>query len=242
MLLTLTICTVVTSLISGVIGMGGGVLLLSLMTFFLPLQVIVPVHGVVQLVSNISRSWYLKKDVLWSFVTPFLFGAPIGLAISYQLIKVITNEAYLYLILGCFIQYIIFKPKHLPEFRLQTKGWFALGIASGIQGPLIGVTGPLLAPFFIRSDIKKENIVATKAAQQIITHLFKIPLFISLSFDFSKYINMMSSMSIAALVGTFFGIKLLGKINKSHFQLLFKVVLFFTSLRLFYKFYLGVIL
>ena len=31
------------------IGMGGGVVLLAFMTLFIPLQVIIPIHGVVQL-------------------------------------------------------------------------------------------------------------------------------------------------------------------------------------------------
>jgi hypothetical protein len=40
-----------------------------------------------------------------------------------------------------------------------------------------GAVGPLIARFFLRSDISKEELVATKAACQWAGHLVKIPLF-----------------------------------------------------------------
>ena len=57
----LFIVAMLTSILSGVIGMGGGILLFSCMTLFLTLDVIVPVHGVVQLSSNSSRVWMLRQ-------------------------------------------------------------------------------------------------------------------------------------------------------------------------------------
>lgn len=236
MLISLLLGALATSFISGVIGMGGGVLLLSIMTFFLPFQLIVPIHGVVQLISNTSRSWYLRKNILWDFFVPFLFGTPFGLIVSYFLLKNIKGPTWYYLLLGIFITYVIFKPKKFPEIRLRKKGWFLLGIAAAIQGPILGVTGPLLAPFFSRSDIQKENIVATKAVQQIVTHFFKIPLFLSLDFNFLLHSELMALMSLGAIIGTLLGVRFLAKINEAHFKMLFKSVLALAALRLYYKF------
>ena len=44
----LVLIAIATSVLSGTIGMGGGIVLLSFMTLFMPLGHIVPVHGVVQ--------------------------------------------------------------------------------------------------------------------------------------------------------------------------------------------------
>lgn len=43
-----------TAAISAVVGMAGGVTLLSIMILFMPLNAAIPIHGIVQLVSNIT--------------------------------------------------------------------------------------------------------------------------------------------------------------------------------------------
>ena len=44
------------SLIAGALGLGGGVLVLATMANLLPPMALVPIHGVVQLGSNLSRA------------------------------------------------------------------------------------------------------------------------------------------------------------------------------------------
>jgi uncharacterized membrane protein YfcA len=224
-------------MISGIIGMGGGVLLLSIMTFFIDYTLLIPLHGIVQLVSNSSRTIYLRKSIRWDFFIPFILGAPTGFIIAFFILKEISNTNYYYLLLSFFILYAVFKPKKFPEFRLKGYQWSILGLFSGIQGSLIGATGPLIAPFYLRSDLKKEEIVATKAAQQIATHFLKIPLFLSLDFDYFKHIDLITGMCIAAVLGTYLGVKLLGKVNESAFKILFKSFLLIAAFRLLYKFW-----
>lgn len=236
MLLFLTISTIITSTISGVIGMGGGVLLLSIMTFFIDYKVLIPLHGIVQLASNSSRTFYLRRNIRMDFFIPFVLGAPLGFFIAFFILKEVSNTDYYFLLLAIFILYAVFKPKNLPEFRLKGYQWSILGLFAGIQGALIGATGPLIAPFYLRSDLNKEEIVATKAAQQIMTHLFKIPLFLSLSFDYTKHMTAITLLSCAAVLGTFLGVKLLGKVNEGLFKILFKSVLLMAAARLIYKF------
>ena len=68
----LAIASVFTALISAVIGMSGGIVLLSIMTFFLDIKQIVPIHGVVQLVSNGTRVLSLIKNVNTKIFLPSL--------------------------------------------------------------------------------------------------------------------------------------------------------------------------
>ena len=239
MLAFLFIGTVFTSIISGVIGMGGGVLLLSILSFFLPYELLIPIHGLIQLISNFSRSFYLRKHIKWNFFIPFLIGAPFGVVLVYFVIKNITAPNFYYLLLALFITYVVFKPKRMPSFILSSKQWGVLGFFSAIQGSLIGATGPLIAPFYLRDDISKEEVVATKAAQQIVTHALKIPLFLSLSFSYIPHLEMIVLLSLAAVFGTFLGVKILGKVNEKTFKKVFKVMLIFAAARLYYKFWIG---
>jgi uncharacterized membrane protein YfcA len=235
-LIIIGLCAILTSTISSVIGMGGGVTLLSILSVVLPYHLLIPIHGIVQLVSNLSRTFYLRKNIKWNFATPFILGTPIGFLVSYFILKKVTDPNTYFLILALFILYTIFKPKRIPHFKLRSFGWFVLGIASGIQGSLIGATGPLIAMFYLRDDISKEEVIATKAFQQIIVHLLKIPLFLSLDFSYIEHWDYLSVLCIGALVGTFLGVKLLHKVDEKIFKILFKSVLFIAAIRLIYKF------
>ena len=54
-----------TSILSGIMGMGGGILLLTIMMQFFPPAILIPLHGSIQWSSNISRAYFNRKDILW---------------------------------------------------------------------------------------------------------------------------------------------------------------------------------
>ena len=60
-----------TSIISGILGMAGGLLLLVALLVRLEPVVAIPIHGIVQLVSNGSRAWFLRREVRWGAVLRF---------------------------------------------------------------------------------------------------------------------------------------------------------------------------
>ena len=236
MIIALILCALITSVISGVAGMAGGVLLLSAMTFFLDIRSIVPIHGVVQMISNSSRCWYLRSHVRLDLFWPYLFGAPIGFILAYFILDNISQTHYLYLLVAILIFWALFKPKKFPEIRLKPYQWSILGIFAGLQSALVGATGPLLAVFFLRSDLTKEEIVSTKAMQQLTTHFMKIPLFLTLSFNYIEHIELIIGMSVTTVLGSFLGVKILKRVNEKSFQIIFRSLLFVAALRMLYKF------
>ena len=217
--------------------MGGGVLLLSFMSLVLPYHILIPVHGFVQFVSNSSRAWLLRKSLNFKIYLYFLLGIPFGSLLAYNILRNIHASNIYYLLLGSLILYVVVKPKKLPSVKLNHIGWFFLGIFASTLGPIIGATGPLLAVFYVRDDMQKEEIISTKAIQQLTIHLIKIPLFLSLSFPYLEHINLLLIMSAGVFTGTFFGVKILKKIDNELFRKIFKFVLFLTSMRLFYKYF-----
>lgn len=224
-----------TSVLSAVVGMAGGVTLLSLMTFFLSWEVIVPVHGMVQLTSNSSRAFFLKshvrKDIFWAYVA----GTPIGVLLSLYLLKEILDRNVPLLLLVCLIFYVLFKPKKLPPLKIPPMAYAGVGALAGLFALLIGATGPLIAPFFIRDDLSKEEIVATKASVQLVTHFIKIPSFVYLGFAYGDHIFLILIMSAGAVVGTYLGVQILGKVSQNLFLWLYKTALLVAALRISWK-------
>ena len=220
------------SMISGLLGMAGGVTLLAVMTFIYPLPLIVPLHGAVQFASNSSRTFMLRKSVRVSGFVYFLAAAPLGAAAAYFILKQFSQmEEGIYLVVALLF-YTSLKPRKMPDIKLSDKGYFLLGLAATTLGPLIGATGPLLAPFFARDDYSKEEIVATKAACQIVIHLLKFPIFYHLAFPYKDYALIILVMVFAVILGTRAGVFLLGRISAERFKILLKIALFLTGVRL----------
>ena len=171
----LAILATMTSVISGVAGMGGGVVLLAGMTFVLPYSLLIPLHGTTQLISNLSRALYLLNYVNGKIFIFYLIGLPFGVFTATQIIKSIPSKTIPLTLLAVLITYALFKPKKLPHLKIPFWSFSLVGMISGTLGILVGATGPFLAVFFLREDISKEEIVSTKAAMQMSMHLLKIP-------------------------------------------------------------------
>ncbi len=231
----LSIASLLTAVLSALCGMGGGVILLSIMTLFLPLSIIVPVHGLVQLFANFSRTFFLRSYINKVLVLSFAIGLPFGGALAISLLKKIDNTAIPYLLIAAIIFYTIFKPKKLPSISLGFKHFWLLGFLVGLFGPLIGSTGPFLAQFFIRDDLSRQEVVSNKAAIQFLGHLIKIPVFLSLGFQYQDYGLLTAIMIVCGIIGTNYGVKLLHVIEDSTFMKIFKIALTMAAIRLLYK-------
>ena len=107
-----------------------------------------------------------------------------------------------------------------------------LGVVTGFLSIFVGATGPFLAPFFLREDLKKEEIIATKAVCQAATHLMKLPAFLSLGFDYQPHLPLLGGLILAVVIGTSVGRMLLGKISQQSFLRLFELVLALIALYL----------
>jgi len=239
----LIIAAFTTSSISAVLGMGGGIILLGIMAILIPEgYMVIALHGIIQLVSNTTRTYvfkkHLKKDLVKEFSIGVFFGVMLSAAIIIILIQLFqvssANEIKVEILkplIGLFIIWYLFLKG--PKKEKQIASFIPVGAISGLSSIFVGATGPLIAPFFLSKNLLKENIIANKAACQMITHLTKIPLFI-----YFFNVNYIDSYAIllplisAVFLGTNFGKKILSFIPEELFKKLFKIALFIIAIRL----------
>ena len=88
-----------TSTIAGIVGLGGGLILITILPSFLPLNALVPVHGLTQLSSNISRAFFGWSDVRVEVIPKFLFGSILGVSFFAVILYFISLE-YVPLFIG----------------------------------------------------------------------------------------------------------------------------------------------
>lgn len=226
---------VITSIISAVVGMAGGIVLLSIMTLFLPFNILIPIHGVVQLISNFTRTWFLRKNIHWPLFRWFCVGLPFGAFLSITVIKSLESSTLPLLLIAALIFYAIFKPKKLPNLSIPFPAFAFVGFGVGFLGPLVGATGPFIAPFFLRDDFNKEQIIASKSSVQVMGHLIKLPAFLYLGFDYIHHAIPIAGLTLCAVVGTKLGVLLLHKVDEKLFRIIFKSALFVAGCRVIYK-------
>lgn len=224
--------SIFTSIISAVVGAAGGIVLLGGMTLVLPVAATIPVHGLTQLLSNSLRTFYLRHNVVLAFFKYFVVGAPLGALLAFYFIKSLPSDKVPLILIVLFILYMVFKPKSMPAIKLKAWQFGLLGLAAGFMGILVGATGPLLAPFFLRDDLTKEEIVSTQACCQTVTHVIKIPVFLGLGFAYLDYQVLILLMFIGTVIGTTLGVKFLKKMNPKVFVYIYKTVLVLVAVKL----------
>ena len=226
-----------TSFLSAAIGLGGGVTLLAVMAQILPAPHIVPVHGVAQLGSNISRSTLMRKHIDFRVIGYFLIGSLIGAAIGGQLV-VSIEAGILQIILAAFILYATWGPK--PSAKASSK--YAVGIGGTLSTLLtmfVGATGPFVAALFKPQGFKRETQVATMSAGMVVQHSLKLVIFGLLGFAFGPYIPLLAMIICSGLLGTLAGRHLLLKTSEELFSKLLNLVLTLLALRLLYVGFTG---
>ncbi len=55
-------------------------ILIAVLPYFLPMNALVPVHGLTQMSSNLSRAVFGYKDVKLEVIPKFLFGSILGVS------------------------------------------------------------------------------------------------------------------------------------------------------------------
>lgn len=135
------------SMLSGLTGMGGGLLLFASMTPFFPLAILIPLHGTIQLFSNIARLALAYKCVQWRIVGLFTIGSGIGAFIGSLFVIKVPEDQFKIIVATA-----ILVMTWMPEFKRvpYIPGQFALvGAVASFLSLFIGAVGPFTAPFFL---------------------------------------------------------------------------------------------
>ena len=92
--LTLLASSFAASFITVALGIGGGALLLAIMASLLPPAALIPVHGVVQMGSNISRMALLARHIDRRALGGFAIGSVIGAALGALIFGVVQQGLF----------------------------------------------------------------------------------------------------------------------------------------------------
>ena len=229
--LILVVAALFASIVSGMTGMAGGTILLAVMVMVVETSSVVPLHAGVQLVSNSTRVVLFFKHIKWRILLLFIAGIIPGALVGIFIFRSIDKEV-VKLLMGIFILLVTYAPKSKREVRASYNLFLPVGLVAGVIGIFFGAIGPFIAPFFVRKDVLKEELVATKAACQAVTHVIKIFLFGFIGINVLDMWKIFLPLCAVVIIGTLIGKKLLGRMSDALFKKIFKVILTLIALNI----------
>jgi uncharacterized membrane protein YfcA len=166
----------ITSFVSGVFGMAGGMILLGVLMAVMDVGPAMILFGATQAASNGWRATLWARHIDWSIVWRFLIGATIMFLIL-RWVAFFPGKAWLYIGLGLAPFLADLLPKALKPDITRPGAPYWCGVIIMANTLLAGVAGPLLDVFYQKSNLDRRVVVATKAVTQSAGHLYRIVFF-----------------------------------------------------------------
>jgi uncharacterized membrane protein YfcA len=122
------------------------------------------------------RAWLWRSHIAWRIAAYYALGA-INAALGFAAIAVVPDKATALIILGLLPVVGLMLPRRLtPDISHPVHG-FGCGVVCTALQFMAGVSGPVLDVYFVRSNLDRRQLVATKAAIQGLGHFLKVAYF-----------------------------------------------------------------
>lgn len=162
-----------TSTLSGVFGMAGGLVLLAILLAFLPVATAIAVQGAIQIIANGSRAWFSREHIDWRVLTIICTGLAVAGVLLF-ILRYTPDLTTVCIAIGL-MPILVWIPKHWLALDAQKPFHaFLCGFFGGGLNLAVGASGPTVDIFFIRTAMDRRRIIATKAATQVISHASKV--------------------------------------------------------------------
>ncbi|MHB2166824.1 TSUP family transporter [Alsobacter sp. R-9] len=208
-----------TSVLSGVFGMAGGMVLLGVLLLVMDVAPAMILFGIIQFAANGWRAWLWRSYVRWRIVGGYVAGSLVSFA-AMKAVALLPDKAVIYILLGL-VPFVTAKAPPALAPHITRRGVpFLSGLVLMPLQLIAGATGSVLDMFFNRSELDRKTIVATKAATQTAAHALRIAYFGSVAFALGDLPPgwVIALAVVCAIGGTTFAAGILHRMTDSGFK------------------------
>lgn len=233
-----TASTFLTSMISGIFGMAGGMILKVVFLNILTVNASMIIHALIQMVANGWRCFLWRKHIVWNVLPPYFWGIGIGITLV-SFMHYVPSAAVVLIVMGVIPIFCIAFNRFIQitiENKKQTL--ISATLLTFIQ-MTTGVIGPLLDLLYNSSSLTRQQIVSTKAFSQTIMHFIRIcyysvliPLIIGAAgegWPEGLTIWIAGLFIIASIAGTSAAAPIVQRINDQKFKFYSKIIILLVS-------------
>ena len=213
--------SIVAFTISAMSGGGAGLMLLPILRLALPAAQVPAALSIGSTVSSASRIALFFRHIHWPVVRWFVPAAIPCVWLGVWLLSYV-EPAYLEAILGLFLLAnlpMLLRPgARLNATALPRWSLALIGGAAGFVSGLTGAVGLIFNRFYLQYGLSKDQIIATRAANEIILHLIKLVLYGLFGLLTPDVWVIGASIGVAALLATWLARKVLPYLSESLFK------------------------
>jgi uncharacterized membrane protein YfcA len=213
------------STVSGITGVGGGMVYLPILTLGVGVKAAVPYLTMLLLVSNISRAWFARERIDWRVLRSFAIGAVPGAAFG-AVFYTWLSAFWIAKALGLYLlAYVVmtFARVSWPQ-TASLRSIAAVGVPAGIVSAVVGGSGPVVMPWLLRYGLIKESFLGTEAVGAALMHAVKISVW-----SVARVIGLHDVLLLLPLAGLMVAGSYLGTVLVRHMNIrVFRTVLLLT--------------
>ncbi|MFL9711523.1 sulfite exporter TauE/SafE family protein [Methylobacillus sp. Pita1] len=204
--------------LSMVCGGGAGLLLIPILGYALPAAQVPAALSMGTSISSATKLYLFFRHVNWNIVKHFLPFALPGVLVGAWLLSYLA-PMYIELCMAVFLvsnlPYIFKKESAAPQDKTAFSNYVLrlIGFLAGFISALTGAVGVLFNRVYLRYGLTKEEIVATRAANEIILHIVKLCLYASFGLFTLKAFYIGILVAVAAIASTYLMKYVLPKIS-----------------------------
>ena len=237
-------------IVSTLAGGGSPFVLIPLVNLLIGAASVPPVITIGMFLGNAHRVLLFWREINWELTMWYAPGAIIGSFLGAYTFTQIHLD-WLQLIIGVFliVSAVLFALEKNPviaevkadllteppkdslsinESGHKLKAWYIMpaGFLKAFVSGLVGTTGPVLNPFYLRYGLVKEQLLATKATHVVIIHLVKIITYGAFAALSREEVVAGLAIGIAAIPANLVGKAILSRMSPDQFR---QIVLAFMS-------------
>lgn len=225
------------STVSGIAGVGGGMVFLPILAEIVGMTLAVPYLSLLLLSGNLSRAWFARKFVDWKVLKAFLItavpAAAVGaLAYAYLPAFWIAKILGAYLIIYVGLNFLRVQWPKTADIRSIS----LIGVPAGISSAVVGGSGLILAPYFLRYGLVKEGFLATEALSTAGTHVAKLIVWSGASLLTMRDYLLLLPLMVLMIAGSYFGKVLVSRMRARVFKGIMLAVLAVIGVRFLFFF------
>ena len=218
LLVVLALSVLGTSFLSGVFGMAGGMVLMGILIAVVPVSTAMVLHGTAQMTSNGWRAILWRRNVDFRIFGRYILGL-LAAGLLFSFVGFVPDRAMVLISLGIVPFFAVLVPARYVLQASSRWGAEVCGFVNVSMQFIAGVSGPLLDIFFVRSEMDRRSVVATKAACQTVSHLAKLIYFAQLMQGDSGAEEVAMVIAVVmAITGTTLSKFVLEKLTDSQFR------------------------
>jgi uncharacterized protein len=208
-----------TAFLSGLFGMAGGMILIGVLLALLPVPAAMVLHAVTQMTSNGWRAVLWRRHIVWAPVVSNLAGGMIALFL-WSLWRYVPSKPLTLIFLGLTPFVVRLLPARFAPDPEKPLHGVVNGTACMTLMLLAGVSGPLFDTFFLGGRLDRRQIVATKAASQIISHAIKLVYFGGIIDQAAALDPVLATIAVVmSICGTSFAKRFLESMSDAQYRL-----------------------